>query len=230
MGYECILRGLLSFSLRSCSLSSVFFAFFLSLCLIFFTLSWSPLSSSCLLTSCSPSPFLYSLSFSLSPPFLPRSFSLALSTPVRCGPHARESRARYNTHGWSAALTRGVCGPTSSAGDPVTWPPGRNGTQRAARAVLSREPRTRHQSETNRETGPTDRTVSPRKRVWCFLPPSLSLSDSFFSLFSPFFVLFFFLCYCLLSFTLPVPLWPGLACVRDISRLWILRATPATFL
>lgn len=98
---------------------------------------------------------------------------------MRCGPHARESRARYNTHGWSATLTRGVCGPTSSAGDRVTWPPGRSGTQRAARAVLSREPRTRHQSETNRETGPTDRTVSPRKRVWCFLPPSLSLSDSF---------------------------------------------------
>lgn len=86
---------------------------------------------------------------------------------------ARESRARYTTHmaGWFLLAECAVLPP---AGDRVTWPSGRNGTQRAARAVLSREPRTRHQSETNRETGPTDRILSPRKRVWCFLPPSLS--------------------------------------------------------
>lgn len=87
---------------------------------------------------------------------------------------ARESRARYTTHMAGRPLLLAECAVLPPAGDRVTWPPGRNGTQRAARTVLSREPRTRHQSETNRETGPTDRILSPRKRVWCFLPPSLS--------------------------------------------------------
>lgn len=79
-------------------------------------------------------------------------------------------------------LLRGVCGPTSCRGLCHVAP---RPQRHAARAVLSREQRTRHQSETNRETGPTDCTLSPRKRVWCFLPPSISDSFSLFLFFSP---------------------------------------------
>lgn len=103
---------------------------------------------------------------------------------------ARESRARYTTHMAGRSLLLAECAVLPPAGDRVTWPPGRNGTQRAARAVLSREPRTRHQSETNRETGPTDRILSPRKRVWCFLPPSLSPILSLSLFLSPFLSIF----------------------------------------
>lgn len=136
------------------------FALFLSLRLIFFSLSWLLLSSLVRLPPSSPS---QSLSFSSSP-------NTRAMRPTR----ARESRARYTTHMAGRPLLLAECAVLPPAGDRVTWPPGRNGTQRAARTVLSREPRTRHQSETNRETGPTDRILSPRKRVWCFLPPSLS--------------------------------------------------------
>lgn len=138
------------------------FALFLSLRLIFFSLSWLLLSSLVRLPPSSPSQSL-SLSFS-------SSSNTRAMRPTR----ARESRARYTTHMAGRPLLLAECAVLPPAGDRVTWPPGRNGTQRAARTVLSREPRTRHQSETNRETGPTDRILSPRKRVWCFLPPSLS--------------------------------------------------------
>lgn len=107
-------------------------------------------------------------------PFLSLSFCFSPNTRVMRPTRVRESRARYTTHMAGRPLLLAECAVLPPAGDRVTWPSGRNGTQRAARAVLSREPRTRHQSETNRETGPTDRILSPKKRVWCFLPPSLS--------------------------------------------------------
>lgn len=130
------------------------------------------------------------LSRSLASYLPPPPFSSSSNTHVMRPTRARESPACATQHTWPVRpLLLAECAVLPPAGDRVTWPPGRNGTQRAARAVLSREPRTRHQSETNRETGPTDRILSPRKRVWCFLSPSLSLSDSFF--FSLPFYLFF---------------------------------------
>lgn len=66
------------------------FALFLSLRLIFFSLSWLLLSSLVRLPPSSPS---QSLSLSLS-------LSLPLPTPVRCGPHARASPARDTQHTW----------------------------------------------------------------------------------------------------------------------------------
>lgn len=155
--------------------------------------------------------------------FLPSSpFSLFLSLPLfpsllQCGPHARPTlslaRAPRNTTHMAGRplLLRGVCGPTSCRGLCHVAPrPQRHTT----RTVLSREPRTRHQSETNRETGPTEIALSPRKRVWCFLPPSIFDSFSFFLFTSHSFPVYRFLFFCLLF----LPFRSGER-ARDTSRL-----------
>lgn len=144
--------------------------------------------------SLTPSNFLlivFVASFLPLPPFsfarpLPTfllSFSTSSNNRAMRPTRARESRARYTTHMAGRPLLLAECAVLPPAGDRVTWPSGRNGTQRATRAVLSREPRTRHQSETNRETGPTDRILSPRKRVCAF---SLPFFLRFFLSISPF--------------------------------------------
>lgn len=75
------------------------------------------------------------------------------------------------------------CAVLPPAGDRVTWPPGRSSTQRA-RAVLSREPRTRQQSETNRETDRRSHSLCQETRV---LSLSLFSPSLLFSLFLPLF-------------------------------------------
>lgn len=112
--------------------------------------------------------------------FLSLSFLLSCNAAHTRAPHyhSREPRARNTTHmAGRPLLLRGVCGPTSCRGLCHVAPrPQRHTT----RAVLSREPRTRHQSETNRETGPTEIALSlPGSACGAFsLPlfPILSLS------------------------------------------------------
>lgn len=93
-------------------------------------------------------------------------------------PHWRanriNTRADAYTHGGVETLSDEAVLPP--AGDRVTWPPGRVAA-RSARAVLSRERRTQHQSETSRETGRRSHSLPGSA---CFLPPSLRLSLSFF--------------------------------------------------
>jgi len=155
-------------------------------------------------------------------------FSLSLLLQHSCDAahtRAREFRARYTTHMADRPLLLAECAVLPPAGDRVTWPPGRNGTQRAARAVLSREPRTRHQSETNRETGPTDRILSQEARV--VLSPSLSFSDSFFLSLSISLSLALSPCTTTLSsLSLFSSLCFSARCARDISRPEITRVRP----
>lgn len=175
--------------------------------------------------SLTPSNFLlivFVASFLPLPPFsfarpLPTfllSFSTSSNNRAMRPTRAREFRARYTTHMAGRPLLLAECAVLPPAGDRVTWPSGRNGTQRAARAVLSREPRTRHQSETNRETGPTDRILSPRKRVWCFLPPFLSPVLSLYLSLSIFLSSALFPCTTTLSSLPPYPPPCSLAALR----------------
>lgn len=137
------------------------------------------------------------LFFCPSPPSLSSFLSLLLSynTAHTRAPHyhSREPRARNTTHmAGRPLLLRGVCGPTSCRGLCHVAPrPQRHTT----RAVLSREPRTRHQSQTNRETGPTEIALSlPGSACDAFsLPlfPILSLPFFFSHSLSIYYSLFF---------------------------------------
>lgn len=135
-------------------------------------------------------------------------------------PHCltRASLALLNTHGRSRPLLLTECAVLPPAGDHVTWPPGRSNTQRAARAVLSHEPRTRHQSETNRESEPTDHTFSFLRNA----------CGAFFLLLSFRVVSLFFFCS-----LYPAPLSPFFLSFPFFARvraryitLWALRASP----
>lgn len=131
-------------------------------------------------------------------------------------PHWRanriNTRADAYTHGGVETLSDEAVLPP--AGDRVTWPPGRVAA-RSARAVLSRERRTQHQSETSRETGRRSHSLPGSA---CFLPPSLRLSLSFLSLsVRPFAT----------RLSLALPFSPFLS--RVVPRhVALYRATPAT--
>lgn len=141
-----------------------------------------------LLTS-SNFPLIVSLLFSPldCPPFslCPSTSRSSPKNRARCGPHARPTLSSA----WLARATHmaghsySECAVLPPAGDRVTWPPGRSSTQRA-RAVLSREPRTRQQSETNRETDRRSHSLCQETRV---LSLSLFSPSLLFSLFLPLF-------------------------------------------
>lgn len=101
----------------------------------------------------------------------------ALTTLARKS-HKHARRRIHARWGRDAKRREAVLPP---AGDRVTWPPGRVAA-RSARAVLSRERRTQHQSETSRETGRRSHSLPVSA---CFLPPSLRLSLPFLSLSVP---------------------------------------------
>lgn len=155
------------------------------------------------------------LSLSL-PPSLPCSFSLLLSIPVRCGPHARESRARY-THMAGRPLLLAEC---------AVLPPLQGTVSRGPQAAVARSAQhelcslvSRAHDTSQRRTERLDRQIAlslPGSACGAFsLPLFLSpiLSLPFLSLLRT-----LSLRYCLLSFTLPVPLSSALACARAIHH------------
>lgn len=167
-------------------------------------------------------------------PFLVLPFYLSRSSPknrARCGPHARPTLSSA----WLARATHmaghsySECAVLPPAGDRVTWPPGRSSTQRA-RAVLSREPRTRQQSETNRETDRRSHSLCQETRV---LSLSLFSPSLLFSLFLPLFPSNSLpALYCLSSLLRPLLLHchhHRRVCVHEIRRRDF-SVTPASFL
>lgn len=130
---DCI-RGLF-FSLTRPLLVPLF-ALFLSLRLFFFSLSLSLLSFPCPL---SRSFFFFSALFPLLSLYLSLSFSLAMR-PTRA-PHTitRASPTRSTQHTWPVVRSCSAeCAVLPPAGDRVTWPPGRNGTQHGLCSLMSR--------------------------------------------------------------------------------------------
>lgn len=162
---DCI-RGL--FSSRSLSPLVPLFALFLSLHLIFPSLSLSPLSSPRPLAR----PFFSALFSLLLLPFSPSlSFSLAMR-PTRA-PHTitRASPARAIQHTWPVGRSCSAeCAVLPPAGDCVTWPPGRNGTQHGLCSLVSRAHDT-SQRRTERPDRQRLHSLSQEARV--VLSPSL---------------------------------------------------------
>lgn len=183
--------------LASC-LSSSLFAFFLSLFLIFFIVSVAFLSLPSRRSFFFLSPFCVPFSLSLPlPPCLPSSFALS-PFPFRhpCDAahtraphyHARESRARYNTHGRSAALILAEC---------AVLPPLQGTVSRGPQAATARSAQHGLCSLVSRAHDSQRRTERPDRQIALSLPGSacsafslpLSLSSFLLSPFSPFFAL-----------------------------------------